>query len=196
MATSKGDASKAGKLLGKKSTSATVKSVAASAALFAASASAISVWQQCGGKGWSGSGSCDSGSYCSHQNDYYWQCIPGSGSTTLATTTRPASTTTSKAPSTSQAPTTTSKAPSSGVPTTTSKAPSSSAPTTKAPTATTGGSSPGTTASVSGNPFAGKQIYANPYYASEINSIAIPSLPASLAPAASAVANVGTFVWL
>jgi len=164
-----------------------MKNVAASAALFAASASAISVYQQCGGKGWTGTGTCDSGSVCFHQNDYYWQCIPGTASTTAASTTKPASTfTTSKVPS--SAPPSSTKAPSSAPPTTT-----------KAPTTTVGSSSPTTTGapvSVSGNPFSGKQIYANPYYASEINNIAIPSLPASLAPAASAVANLGTFVWL
>jgi len=166
-----------------------MKSFAASAALFAASASAISVYQQCGGQGWTGTGSCDSGSYCFHQNDYYWQCIPGSASTTLATSTKPASTTTSKAPSS------TTKASSTVAPTST-KAPTTVAPTSTKASTTASGSSPTTTAAVAGNPFAGKQIYANPYYASEINSIAIPSLPASLAPAASAVANTGTFVWL
>lgn len=46
------------------------------------------------------------------------------------------------------------------------------------------------------NPFAGRDFYANPYYSSEVYSLAIPSLPASLKPAASAVANVGSFVWL
>jgi cellulose 1,4-beta-cellobiosidase len=47
----------------------------------------------------------------------------------------------------------------------------------------------------SGNPFAGHDFYANPYYASEV-AAAIPSMPASLRPAASAVAKVGSFVWL
>jgi cellulose 1,4-beta-cellobiosidase len=46
------------------------------------------------------------------------------------------------------------------------------------------------------NPFAGYQFYANPYYSSEVHNLAIPSLPASLRPAASAVANIGSFVWL
>lgn len=50
--------------------------------------------------------------------------------------------------------------------------------------------------SVVSNVFASKQIYANPYYASEIHTSAVPSLPASLAPKASEVANVGTFYWL
>ncbi|KAH7412187.1 1, 4-beta cellobiohydrolase [Phaeosphaeria sp. MPI-PUGE-AT-0046c] len=52
------------------------------------------------------------------------------------------------------------------------------------------------TARQEGNPFAGKQWYANPYYASEIENLAMPSLPASLKPAASAVAKVGSFVWM
>jgi cellulose 1,4-beta-cellobiosidase len=47
-----------------------------------------------------------------------------------------------------------------------------------------------------GNPFAGKDFYANPYYSSEIHTLAMPSLPASLKPAASAVAKVGSFVWM
>jgi cellulose 1,4-beta-cellobiosidase len=51
-------------------------------------------------------------------------------------------------------------------------------------------------ATASGNPFAGKDWYANPYYSSEIHTLAIPSLPASLKPAASAVAKVGSFVWM
>ncbi|KAH6642406.1 cellobiohydrolase-like protein II precursor [Boeremia exigua] len=46
------------------------------------------------------------------------------------------------------------------------------------------------------NPFAGYSFYANPYYSSEVHTLAIPSLPASLKPAASAVAKVGSFVWL
>ncbi|KAF2677988.1 glycoside hydrolase family 6 protein [Lentithecium fluviatile CBS 122367] len=46
------------------------------------------------------------------------------------------------------------------------------------------------------NPFSGYDFYANPYYSSEVHSLAIPSLPASLHPAASAVAKVGSFVWL
>jgi cellulose 1,4-beta-cellobiosidase len=62
---------------------------------------------------------------------------------------------------------------------------------TRAPTATTTAA-----AAASGNPFAGKDFYANPYYSSEIYSLAMPSMPASLKPAASAVAKVGSFVWM
>lgn len=53
-----------------------------------------------------------------------------------------------------------------------------------------------TAAATTGNPFAGKDFYANPYYSSEVYTLAIPSLPASLKPAASAVAKVGSYVWL
>lgn len=54
----------------------------------------------------------------------------------------------------------------------------------------------GTTVAAVGNPFSGVALYANPYYASEINSIAIPSLTAPMATKAAAVAKVPTFVWL
>jgi hypothetical protein len=46
-----------------------MKQFIASAAIFAATVSAIPVWQQCGGQNWSGSGSCDSGSSCVKLND-------------------------------------------------------------------------------------------------------------------------------
>ncbi|KAH9883019.1 hypothetical protein J1614_000386 [Plenodomus biglobosus] len=52
------------------------------------------------------------------------------------------------------------------------------------------------TAPPAGNPFAGRDFYANPYYSSEVHTLAMPSLPASLKPAATAVANVGSFVWM
>ncbi|KAH7073617.1 cellobiohydrolase II [Paraphoma chrysanthemicola] len=57
-------------------------------------------------------------------------------------------------------------------------------------------STPTPTAAPEGNPFAGKNFYANPYYSSEVHTLAIPSLPASLRPAATAVAKVGSFVWM
>ncbi|KAF2018267.1 glycoside hydrolase family 6 protein [Aaosphaeria arxii CBS 175.79] len=69
---------------------------------------------------------------------------------------------------------------------------------TVAPTATVTSPSEVTVAprAAAGNPFEGYDFYANPYYSSEVHSLAIPSLPASLHPAASAVANVGSFVWM
>jgi cellulose 1,4-beta-cellobiosidase len=52
------------------------------------------------------------------------------------------------------------------------------------------------TATLSGNPFAGHQLYANTYYSSEIYSLAIPSLTGTLAVKASAVVQVSTFIWM
>lgn len=69
-------------------------------------------------------------------------------------------------------------------------------------TSTAGGSSPTSSASVGGttpaanNPFSGVGLYANPYYASEISTSAIPSLTGAMATKAAAVAKVPTFVWL
>ncbi|KAK7062730.1 hypothetical protein VNI00_000218 [Paramarasmius palmivorus] len=65
--------------------------------------SAVPVWGQCGGIGWTGSTVCDSGSTCVAQNAYYSQCIPGTGGSTdpPATTNPPTATTTSVPQSTS-----------------------------------------------------------------------------------------------
>ncbi|KAL5512574.1 hypothetical protein ACEPAG_3227 [Sanghuangporus baumii] len=46
-----------------------------------------SVWGQCGGINWTGPTTCVSGSTCTRQNDYYFQCLPRQ-----ATTSDPAST--------------------------------------------------------------------------------------------------------
>ena len=45
-----------------------------------------SVWGQCGGIGWTGATACASGTYCFHQNDWYYQCIPGTATTSSSTT--------------------------------------------------------------------------------------------------------------
>ncbi|KAK1142376.1 hypothetical protein N8T08_007928 [Aspergillus melleus] len=75
--------------------------------------------------------------------------------------------------------------------------------TTRVTTTTAGGStttrtttSATITSAPSGNPFSGYQLYANSYYASEVQSLAIPSLTGSLVAKASAVAKVPSFVWL
>ncbi|RAL11544.1 glycoside hydrolase family 6 protein [Aspergillus homomorphus CBS 101889] len=52
------------------------------------------------------------------------------------------------------------------------------------------------TAAISGNPFSGYQLYANPYYKSEAESLAIPSMSASLAAKASTAAEVPSFYWI
>ncbi|KAH0334648.1 glycoside hydrolase family 6 protein, partial [Aureobasidium melanogenum] len=142
---------------------------------FVPSVLGISIYGQCGGQNWSGSGSCDAGLSCASVNPYYYQCVSGTAGATT-TSTRPA--TTSARPTT----TTTSGA---GTTLTTSRTATGTSPTTSAAGST----------NVAGNIFAGRQIYANPYYASEI-AAAIPSLPSSLQAKASAVAKIGTFVWL
>ncbi|EAW07839.1 glycoside hydrolase family 6 protein [Aspergillus clavatus NRRL 1] len=64
------------------------------------------------------------------------------------------------------------------------------------PTSSTGAtSSPAPTAS-GGNPFEGYQMYTNPYYSSEVENLAIPSLTGSLVAQASAAAKVPSFLWL
>ncbi|GAQ10928.1 probable 1,4-beta-D-glucan cellobiohydrolase C [Aspergillus lentulus] len=65
-------------------------------------------------------------------------------------------------------------------------------PTSPAPTTVP----PATTAAAGGNPFEGHQLYVNPYYASEVENLAIPSLTGSLVAKASAVAKVPSFVWM
>ncbi|KAK6858506.1 exoglucanase 2 [Apiospora arundinis] len=135
-------------------------------------------WSQCGGQGWSGSTCCASGYTCVKSNDYYFQCIPGQASTTAAPVPGPTTTTkatTSKASTTSNAP----------VPPTTT---GGSGGTTTAPPAP-GGSG---TATYSGNPFAGVQMWANPYYASEVSAYAVPTLGAI----ANQVGKVPSYMWL
>ncbi|KAK6531183.1 hypothetical protein TWF281_008008 [Arthrobotrys megalospora] len=57
-------------------------------------------WGQCGGNNWTGPTTCVSGYYCSYNNEWYSQCIPGSSgpTTTLRVTTTAA--TTSRVPTT------------------------------------------------------------------------------------------------
>jgi cellulose 1,4-beta-cellobiosidase len=129
-----------------------------------------------GGIGWTGPTTCISGYTCTYSNPYYSQCLPGTATTT--STTKAGTTTTSKAGTTTTSKTGT---------TTTSV---------KGTTTTTSSGSTGTTAAASGNPFSGVALFANPYYASEISSLAIPSLSGAQATAAAEVANVPTFVWL
>ncbi|PIL36209.1 hypothetical protein GSI_01870 [Ganoderma sinense ZZ0214-1] len=63
--------------------------------LLAASVSAQSpVWGQCGGVGWDGSTTCAAGSVCTALNEYYSQCIPGSGVTSPVPSNSPTPTTT------------------------------------------------------------------------------------------------------
>lgn len=55
--------------------SAAVTSAAATATATTSPAGTIAKWNQCGGTGWTGSGSCVSGSTCTKINDYYSQCL-------------------------------------------------------------------------------------------------------------------------
>ncbi|GLA31592.1 hypothetical protein AnigIFM63604_001073 [Aspergillus niger] len=127
------------------------------------------LWGQCGGQGYSGATSCVAGATCATVNEYYAQCTPAAG-TGSATTLK----------------TTTSSTTAAVTKTTTTLSP-------------TGSASSTTTASASGNPFSGYQLYVNPYYSSEVASLAIPSLTGSLSSlqaAATAAAKVPSFVWL
>ncbi|KAI5802377.1 endo-1,4-B-xylanase A [Pyronema domesticum] len=61
----------------------------------AQSISAVPVWGQCGGNGYSGSTTCVHGTTCVKLNDYYSQCTPRTASSTASSTTSqvPSSTT-------------------------------------------------------------------------------------------------------
>ncbi|KAG8726582.1 hypothetical protein FRC11_014871, partial [Ceratobasidium sp. 423] len=59
------------------------------------SALAVAQWGQCGGIGYTGSTTCDSGLTCVYQNDYYSQCLASSTTVTGTTTTKATTTTTS-----------------------------------------------------------------------------------------------------
>ncbi|PPR01176.1 hypothetical protein CVT24_006052 [Panaeolus cyanescens] len=59
---------------------------------------AVPLWGQCGGRDYTGETVCVSGAYCSYSNEWYSQCIPGTGPTTAPTTTAPTPTTTSPPP--------------------------------------------------------------------------------------------------
>lgn len=139
-----------------------------------------SQWSQCGGIGWTGATCCASGSSCVRQNDYYYQCLPGASPAPTTTTSQPGPTSsTTRGPSTSTQATTTTGG-GGGTPTTTGG----------------GGGGAGTTASFTGNPFRGVNLWANDYYASEISTLAMPSLSGAMATAAAAVAKVPSFEWL
>lgn len=134
-----------------------------------------------GGQGWTGATTCAVGSTCVYSNPWYSQCLPGAA-TTSTTTAKPAS---SSTPSSTTKPNTS----------TTSRSGTTST-TTKPSTTTTSAAGGGTTVVASGNPFSGVALYANPYYASEISTLAIPSYTGAMATKAAAVAKVPTFVWL
>lgn len=53
-----------------------------------------------------------------------------------------------------------------------------------------------TPVTLSGNPFASRKLYANPFYSSEVVSAASAISDPALATAAAKVANIGTFQWM
>ncbi|KAF3931932.1 hypothetical protein ABW20_dc0101136 [Dactylellina cionopaga] len=63
--------------------------------LLSLAAAQAALYGQCGGIGWTGATTCVSGATCQKSNDYYSQCLPGSGggATTTAKTTTKATTT-------------------------------------------------------------------------------------------------------
>ncbi|CAE6413720.1 hypothetical protein RSOLAG22IIIB_03429 [Rhizoctonia solani] len=65
--------------------------------------STVPLYGQCGGIGWSGGTTCAAGSTCTKVNDYYFQCLPGSGSPSSTVTTATATTRTSAVPTTTKA---------------------------------------------------------------------------------------------
>ncbi|OKP12249.1 Endoglucanase B [Penicillium subrubescens] len=54
----------------------------------------VAGYGQCGGSGYSGSTTCTSGFYCTSQNPWYYQCIPGTATTSATSTSKATVTTT------------------------------------------------------------------------------------------------------
>ncbi|KAF9466271.1 glycoside hydrolase superfamily [Collybia nuda] len=65
----------------------------ASLVILATHISAVPIYGQCGGIGWTGGTTCDSGTTCTYLNDWYSQCLPGTGGGGSTTTTQPPTTT-------------------------------------------------------------------------------------------------------
>ncbi|KFA69138.1 hypothetical protein S40285_00115 [Stachybotrys chlorohalonatus IBT 40285] len=149
-----------------------------------------SVWSQCGGNNWNGATCCTSGNTCSVINEWYHQCIPGAAATTTVRTTSSARPTSSS----SVRPTSSSSVrPTSSAVTRTSSATSTRATGTTSTTRAPVGSG---TATWSGNPYSGVDLWANNYYRSEVLNLAVPSLTGAMATAAARVAEVPSFMWL
>ncbi|KAG9055779.1 hypothetical protein FS842_001235 [Serendipita sp. 407] len=71
------------------------------------SQSTAGTWGQCGGNGWTGPTTCTTGTVCTYLNDWYYQCLPGTQSSTT-TSIRPSSTSTTTSTRPSSTSTTTS----------------------------------------------------------------------------------------
>jgi len=136
-------------------------------------------WGQCGGQGWTGPSCCAAGSVCTVSNPFYSQCLPGSAAPSSSSTVTSSTVRTSSTAVVSPSRTSTI---------------TGSVSTTSAGTGTT--APPAGGATYTGNPFVGVDLWANSYYASEISTLAIPSLSPALATAAAKVAKVPTFMWM
>ncbi|KAK6218648.1 Glucanase [Colletotrichum higginsianum IMI 349063] len=147
-----------------------------------------SVWSQCGGQNWAGPFCCVAGSTCVVGNPFYSQCLPGSAAPSSSSAV--ASSTTVRSSSTPVvSPSRTSTTGGPGPVTTTASTSVGTGPSTTRPPVSGG-------ATYTGNPFVGVDLWANSYYASEISTLAIPSLSPALATAAAKVAKVPTFMWM
>lgn len=107
--------------------------------------------------------------------------------TSTSTTTR-ASSSSTRASSSSVPSSTRASSTSAGVSST--RTSSTASTTTKPPPVGSG------TATWSGNPFSGVDLWANKYYSSEVHTLAIPKLSGAMATAAAKVAEVPSFMWL
>lgn len=65
---------------------------------------AVPIYGQCGGLGWTGGTTCDTGTVCTYLNDYYSQCLPGTVTTTTSIPTTSTPITTISTTSTATAP--------------------------------------------------------------------------------------------
>ncbi|KAG8913733.1 hypothetical protein FRC02_005328, partial [Tulasnella sp. 418] len=79
----------------------------------------VPIYYQCGGSGYTGETECDPGLDCVFQNEWYSQCLPGSGnpapSSTKATSSTKAASSSTKTSSSSTKPTSSTKTTSSAV---------------------------------------------------------------------------------
>ncbi|KAJ5768870.1 Immunoglobulin E-set, partial [Penicillium odoratum] len=96
----------------------------------------VAAYGQCGGSAYSGSSTCTSGYYCTSQNPWYYQCVPGTAtaSTTSKSTTATIATTTTTTSTTSTSKTTTTATSTSTKSTTTATATTSTKTTTSTAT--------------------------------------------------------------
>jgi endoglucanase len=82
-----------------------MKTAALLGAFASGALAAVGPWGQCGGQGWSGETTCVSGYTCTVSNQWYSQCLPGSGPAPSSTTLRTSTTSTNgPGPTASSAP--------------------------------------------------------------------------------------------